>query len=92
MIVYALNRTKIADTKKGNGMYSDNSVGIVIGFALLFVWLLLWSSVGWSAGLRHNRGGLGAFMGLLFGPLVLFIFFIPNAAELKAQSKNGKTK
>ena len=45
--------------------------------AVLF-WFLIWVCIGATGGHKHGRATLGAMVGLLLGPFVLFLFFWPR--------------
>lgn len=45
------------------------------------LWLLGWLIVGFLAGDRINKPNLGALLGFVFGPIVLFLFLLPSVRK-----------
>lgn len=52
-----------------------------IGLVIVLFWFLLWVCIGATGGHQHGRATLGALIGLLLGPFVLFLFFWPRGHE-----------
>ena len=51
---------------------------IYVALVALALWLLGWLIVGFLAGDRLGKPNLGALLGFLFGPFVLFVFMLPS--------------